>query len=111
MIVALIMCLLLLAMGLSSLSLGNTSGLLDSALDFLSLLSAGLTLDDIAVLYNTTRTAAPFYIKKYLIDGCWLPKSLLIKSSQYLLEPQPHLFASKLNYPPQFEASKLSHTS
>ena len=66
MIVALIMCSLLLATGLSSLSLGNTSDLLDSALDFLSLLSAGLTLDDIAVLYNTTRSAAPFYIKKDL---------------------------------------------
>ena len=69
MIVALIMCSLLLATGGGSLSLGNTSDLLDSALDFLSLLSAGLTLDDVAVLYNTTRLVAPFYIKKDLIDG------------------------------------------
>ena len=83
MIVALIMCSLLLATGLSSLSLGNTSDLLDSALDFLSLLSAGLTLDDIAVLYNTTRSAAPFYIKKDLIDGSWLPKLLSMQSSEH----------------------------
>jgi hypothetical protein len=69
MIVALSMCSLLLATGESSLSLGNTSDLLDSALDFLSLLSAGLALDDVAVLYNTTRLVAPFYIKKDLIDG------------------------------------------
>ena len=62
-------CSLLLATGGSSLSLGNTSDLLDSALDFLSLLSAGLTLNDVAVLYNTTRLVAPFYIKKDLIDG------------------------------------------
>ena len=83
MIIALIMCSLLLATGLSSLSLGNTSDLLDSALDFLSLLSAGLTLDDIAVLYNTTRSAAPFYIKKDLIDGYWLPKLLLMQTSEH----------------------------
>lgn len=83
MIVALIMCSLLLATGLSGLSLGNTSDLLDSALDFLSLLSAGLTLDDVAVLYNTTRSAAPFYIKKDLIDGCWLPKSQLMRNSAH----------------------------
>ena len=83
MIVALIMCSLLLATGGGSLSLGNTSDLLDSALDFLSLLSAGLTLDDIAVLYNTTRSAAPFYIKKDLIDGCWLPKLLLMQYSEH----------------------------
>ena len=83
MIVALIMCSLLLATGESSLSLGDTSDLLDSALDFLSLLSAGLALDDIAVLYNTTRSAAPFYIKKDLIDGCWLPKLLLMQYSEH----------------------------
>lgn len=69
MIVALIMCSLLLATREGCLSLSNTSDLLDSALDFLSLLSAGLSLDDVAVLYNTTRSAAPFYIKKDLIDG------------------------------------------
>ena len=69
MIVALIMCSLLLATGESSLSLGNTSDLLDSALDFLSLLSASLASDDVAVLYNTRRLAAPFYIKKDFIDG------------------------------------------
>jgi len=44
---------LLLATGESSLSLGNTSDLSDSALDFLSLLSADLGLHDVAVLYNT----------------------------------------------------------
>jgi len=80
MIVALIMCSLLLATGESSLSLGDTSDLLDSALDFLSLLSAGLALDDVAVLYNTTRSVAPFYIKKDLIDGFWFPKLLLKQS-------------------------------
>ncbi len=69
MIVALIMCSLLLATRLGCLSLGNTSDLLDSALDFLSLLSAVLASYDVAVLYNTTRSAAPFYIKKDLIDG------------------------------------------
>ena len=52
MIVALIMCSLLLSAGGGSLSLGNTSDLLDSALDFLSLLSSGLRPDDVAVLYN-----------------------------------------------------------
>lgn len=80
MIVALIMCSLLLATGEGGLSLGDTSDLLDSALDFLSLLSAGLALHDVAVLYNTTRSAAPFYIKKDLIDGWRMyPKSLLIR--------------------------------
>jgi hypothetical protein len=63
MFVALIMCsLLLLATRLGSLSLGDTSDLLDSALDFLSLLSAGLALDDVAVLYNTIRSAAAPFI-------------------------------------------------
>ena len=46
---------LLLATGESSLCLGNTSDLSDSALDFLSLLSANLSFDNIAVLYNTDR--------------------------------------------------------
>ena len=69
MIVALSMCSLLLATGGSSLGLSNTADLLDSALDFLSLLSAGLSLHDVAVLYNTTRLVAPFYIKKDLIDA------------------------------------------
>jgi hypothetical protein len=62
-------CSLLLATGGSSLSLSDTSDLLDSALDFFSLLSSSLAPDDVAVLYNTTRSAAPFYIKKDLIDG------------------------------------------
>jgi hypothetical protein len=62
MVVALIMCSLLLATRLGSLSLGDTSDLLDSALDFLSLLSAGLALDDVAVLYNTIRSAAAPFI-------------------------------------------------
>ena len=46
------MCSLLLATGLSSLSLSDTSDLPDSALDFLSLLSSNLASDDVAVLYN-----------------------------------------------------------
>ena len=45
-------CSLLLATGGSGLSLSDTSDLLDSALDFLSLLSASLALHDVAVLYN-----------------------------------------------------------
>ena len=45
-------CSLLLATRLGSLGLSNTSDLLDSALDFLSLLSALLGLDDVPVLYN-----------------------------------------------------------
>jgi len=45
-------CSLLLATRLSSLGLGNTSDLLDSALDFLSLLATELASDDVAVLYN-----------------------------------------------------------
>ena len=49
------MCSLLLATGGSSLSLGNTSDLLDSALDFLSLLSSLLASDEVAVLYNIVR--------------------------------------------------------
>jgi hypothetical protein len=44
---------LLLSTRLSSLSLGNTSDLLYSALDFLSLLSAGLASNEEPVLYNT----------------------------------------------------------
>ena len=46
------MCSLLLATGLGSLSLGDTSDLLDSALDFLPLLSSRLGLLDVPVLYN-----------------------------------------------------------
>ena len=49
------MCSLLLATGGSSLSLGNTSDLLDSALDFLSLLAADLALNEVAVLYNNKK--------------------------------------------------------
>ena len=45
-------CSLLLATGSGGLCLGNTSDLLDSALDFLSLLSALLSSYEIAVLYN-----------------------------------------------------------
>jgi hypothetical protein len=45
-------CSLLLATGGSSLSLSDTSDLLDSALDFFSLLSSSLAPDDVAVLYN-----------------------------------------------------------
>ncbi len=44
---------LLLATGSGSLGLSNTSDLLDSALDFLSLLSAGLGFHKVSVLYNT----------------------------------------------------------
>ena len=44
---------LLLATRLGSLCLSNTSDLLDSALDFLSLLSAGLGSHKVSVLYNT----------------------------------------------------------
>jgi hypothetical protein len=44
---------LLLATGLGSLGLGDTSDLLDSALDFLSLLAARLALHEVAVLYST----------------------------------------------------------
>jgi len=56
-------CSLLLATGGSSLSLGNTSDLLDSALDFLSLLSADLGADDVAVLYNTIKWLGTSAIK------------------------------------------------
>jgi hypothetical protein len=52
---------LLLASGLSSLSLGNTSDLLDSALDFLSLLAADLTLREVAVLYNNNKAHKIFF--------------------------------------------------
>ncbi len=57
MIVALIMCSLLLATRLGCLSLGNTSDLLDSALDFLSLLATELASDEVAVLYNNKRVS------------------------------------------------------
>lgn len=68
-----LLCSLLLATREGSLSLGNTSDLLDSALDFLSLLSAGLAPNDVAVLYNTVGSDAPF-ITKDLYDGDALPK-------------------------------------
>ena len=45
-------CSLLLAGCGSRLGLGDTSAFLDSALDFLSLLSASLPLNDVPVLYN-----------------------------------------------------------
>jgi hypothetical protein len=94
MIVALIMCSLLLATGGGSLSLGNTSDLLDSALDFLSLLSASLALHDVAVLYNTTRSAAPFYIKKDLIDSkcnCLLRASSMVCTEEASEEGDLHV--------------------
>ena len=56
------MCSLLLATGLSSLSLSDTSDLLDSALDFLSLLSSNLGLDDVAVLYNNRELGTQRFI-------------------------------------------------
>ncbi len=49
---------LLLATGGGSLGLSNTSDLLDSALDFLSLLSSSLGSLDVAVLYNTPLLAS-----------------------------------------------------
>lgn len=48
---------LLLATGHGSLSLSDTSDLLDSALDFLSLLATLLASDEVAVLYNRERFA------------------------------------------------------
>jgi hypothetical protein len=57
-------CSLLLATGLSSLSLSDTSDLLDSALDFLSLLSSNLASDDVAVLYNNRELGT----QRFIID-------------------------------------------
>ena len=58
------MCSLLLATGLSSLSLSDTSDLPDSALDFLSLLSSNLASDDVAVLYNNRELGT----QRFIID-------------------------------------------
>jgi len=46
---------LLLAARLGSLGLGDTSDLLDSALDFLSLLATSLASGEVAVLYSRLR--------------------------------------------------------
>ena len=55
-------CSLLLATGGSSLSLSDTSDLLDSALDFLSLLSSSLAPDEVAVLYNSREIGTQRFI-------------------------------------------------